>query len=689
VRALERSGQWQGAIREYQLAGEAAPNAPDIARVYDEWGEQSLARGRYEQAAITFQTVITTYPRSGAAGDRAQQDLFETYTTWLRASPETISYPDAIADFVAYRASPSCAAPCQGAARDGEAQARYQFGAQLAGRSQYTNAITQFEIVQAQFPQSPYAKPSHGAAATAYYMLGQQQLQQACSNALPSYQALAKTYGDTPEGRKARAALSAPQRVTGTVTGFPPGAPHLVYLSRSANPATFSFSDDYQATIDARGIPRRLKARERTVEVAPLVPTATPRSSAPGARRPTPASSAVPGEVPKPELVPPVVAASEPSPATANVVAPEPVEGPSARGEHLAEAIDVPEVDDPRISALVRKIQATDTLLELEPLVNELAEAAELAFRTGEHVLMLNAVTALVAIEFRQLERDSSDDRRRVFVQPLRRLANPPVLRQLAVLRHRLADDATLAARAQAVLYRFGTDGADALMDEYANVATLDGRRTVIAALKGLRRTFDALHDWLRNGDEYDVREAIAVLGALGDERAVRMLGDVQRHADPRVRRAVVSELDAGSGDGALDLLGLALDDESPLVRARATAALSRRGASALRHLVPRLDVEPDREVLYGTMHAIAAIGTLEAVAALVRCAKGESTHPQHRTSAFRLQASAALVVIRTPQAMAAVGLLREDRDREVREGSQRLVAQAARRTTSMRAVTE
>lgn len=443
------------------------------------------------------------------------------------------------------------------------------------------------------------------------------------------------------------------------------------------------------ATIDARGIPRRLKARERTVEVAPLVPTATPRSSAPVARRPTPASSAVPGEVPKPELVPPVVAAPEPSPATANVVAPEPVEGPSARGEHLAEAIDVPEVDDPRISALVRKIQATDTLLELEPLVNELAEAAELAFRTGEHVLMLNAVTALVAIEFRQLERDSSDDRRRVFVQPLRRLANPPVLRQLAVLRHRLADDATLAARAQAVLYRFGTDGADALMDEYANVATLDGRRTVIAALKGLRRTFDALHDWLRNGDEYDVREAIAVLGALGDERAVRMLGDVQRHADPRVRRAVVSELDAGSGDGALDLLGLALDDESPLVRARATAALSRRGASALRHLVPRLDVEPDREVLYGTMHAIAAIGTLEAVAALVRCAKGESTHPQHRTSAFRLQASAALVVIRTPQAMAAVGLLREDRDREVREGSQRLVAQAARRTTSMRAVTE
>lgn len=424
------------------------------------------------------------------------------------------------------------------------------------------------------------------------------------------------------------------------------------------------------ATIDARGIPRRLKARERAGEVAPLVPTATPRSSASVARRPTPEGSIAVADI-------------------APEVAPEPVEGPASRTEQLAEAIDVPEIVDARISGLVQKLQATDALLELEPLLNELAEAAELAFRTGEHVLMLNAITALVAIEFRQLERDASDDRRRVFVQPLRRLANPPILRQLAVLRHRLADDATLSARAQAVLYRFGTDGADALMDEYANVPTLEGRRTVIAALRGMRRTFDALHDWLRNGDEYDVREAIAVLGALGDERAVRMLGEVLRHGEPRVRRAVVSELDAVGGDGALDLLGLALDDESPLVRARATAALSLRGASALRHLVPRLDVEPDREVLYGTMHALATIGTPEAVAALVRCAKGESTHPQHRAAAFRLQASAALVVIRTPAAMAAVGLLREDRDREVREGSQRLVAQAARRTTSMRAVTE
>lgn len=424
------------------------------------------------------------------------------------------------------------------------------------------------------------------------------------------------------------------------------------------------------ATIDARGIPRRLKARERTGEVAPLVPTATPRSSASVARRPTPEGSIAVADI-------------------APEVAPEPVEGPASRTEQLAEAIDVPEIVDARISGLVQKLQATDALLELEPLLNELAEAAELAFRTGEHVLMLNAITALVAIEFRQLERDASDDRRRVFVQPLRRLANPPILRQLAVLRHRLADDATLSARAQAVLYRFGTDGADALMDEYANVPTLEGRRTVIAALRELRRTFDALHDWLRNGDEYDVREAIAVLGALGDERAVRMLGEVLRHGEPRVRRTVVSELDAVGGDGALDLLGLALDDESPLVRARATAALSLRGASALRHLVPRLDVEPDREVLYGTMHALATIGTPEAVAALVRCAKGESTHPQHRAAAFRLQASAALVVIRTPAAMAAVGLLREDRDREVREGSQRLVAQAARRTTSMRAVTE
>lgn len=248
ARSLEQDNQWPGAIREYQLSGETAPSARDIARVYDEWGEQSLARGRYDQAAITFETVVSTYARSGAAYDRAQQDLFKTYSTWLRNSAQTVVYPDAIAAFVAYRTLPACVATCQTTAQDAEAQARFLYGSKLAGQTQYNNAITQFETVQVQFSKSQYAKPAHIAAAKAYDNLGQQQLKQACSDAVPTYQALARKYSDTPEGKKAQAALAAPQRVTGKIINYPNNPLPTILLSRSADPNNFSYSKDYSTT---------------------------------------------------------------------------------------------------------------------------------------------------------------------------------------------------------------------------------------------------------------------------------------------------------------------------------------------------------------------------------------------------------------------------------------------------------
>jgi hypothetical protein len=304
---------------------------------------------------------------------------------------------------------------------------------------------------------------------------------------------------------------------------------------------------------------------------------------------------------------------------------------------------------------------------------------------------MLDAIAGLVAIEFTQLERDPSDARRAEFAQPLRQLANPLILRQLAVMRHQHAEDPVLARRLQAVLYRFGTDGVEALLDEFANATTVVARVALLDALRALRRTLDVLYEWVRDPEDSVVREAIAVLGELGGEPAERLIAETLNHPEPRVRRAAVSAIAASRDELTLDLLGNALGDESPLVRARAVAALSGRGPVALRRLLPLLSAESDPEVLYATMHAIGGIGTPEGVQALITCAQGDSAHPLKRNATFRLQACAALVMVRTPQAMAAVGMLREDRDRAVRDGALRLVAQAVRRPTTgtMRVVTE
>ena len=375
---------------------------------------------------------------------------------------------------------------------------------------------------------------------------------------------------------------------------------------------------------------------------------------------------------------------------------PEPEPEPQAevaepRADRLSEALEIPVPQDPVLTRLLEQLQSATELHDQGPLLRDLVAYADLAFRTGRHLAMLDAIAAFVAIEFVHLERDPSDARRAQFTQPLRRLAKPTMLRQLAVMRHQHAADALLTRRLQAVLHRFGADGAEALVDEYVTVPSVEARASLLQALRAMRRTMDVLHEWMRDPDDQVVREAITVLGDLRGEAAGRLLAGSLRHREPRVRRAVVTALAASHPEATLDLLVAALDDVSPLVRARGVSALRMRGAPALPWLLPLLNTETDTEVLYATMHAVGTIGASEGLQALIACAQGESANPIRRNSIFRLQACAALVLARTPQAMTAVEGLREDRDRVVSEGARRLVAQAVRRRTtgSMRIVTE
>lgn len=252
ARHFEQSGQWSDAIHEYALIGEKPPNAPNIARLYNTWGKQLLQQRQYAQAATQFSTVVEIYSRSGAITEQARGNLYMTYRAWITSGAANIHYADAISALSAYRQDTSCDAACQSAAASLEAQARYQYGVQLAGKSAYTDAIQQFETVQAQFKTSPYAFQAHAAAATAYYAEGQQQLATTCNDAVPTYQTLAKNYGDTPEGKKAKAALAAPQSVTGTLINIPSShQPTVMYLSKSVDTGNYFFSDDYKAGINA------------------------------------------------------------------------------------------------------------------------------------------------------------------------------------------------------------------------------------------------------------------------------------------------------------------------------------------------------------------------------------------------------------------------------------------------------
>lgn len=434
------------------------------------------------------------------------------------------------------------------------------------------------------------------------------------------------------------------------------------------------------AAVDARGIPRRLRARERPPEAAAETPAPAEKS----ASSPKPAKPAA--RISLREAAKPAAPSSTADTADDDIT--DGLSDADPRSERLNEALAVPTAANPTIAAALGQLHATEDIAALAEPLKALVEAADLAFRTGRWHSLLDAVAGIVAIEYLQLERDPSDDRRRAFGQALRKLASPIVLRQFAILRHQLAETPELKVRVEAVLYRFGTDGAQALIDEWASATDATARVHCLVGLRGLRRTHDALFELVRETDYAMVRVAARLLGALGDARAESMLLELQRHPDNAVRRDVVAALERYGSPTSLDALGVALLDDSPLVRARAVHALTARGESALPNLLPLLDSEADDEVLAAAVMALARIGTPDCVQALIRVASGESAHARKRSSEYRLQACRALTVIRTPQAMAAVQALRDDRDRDVRAGALRLVAQAARRTTgSMRAV--
>lgn len=419
------------------------------------------------------------------------------------------------------------------------------------------------------------------------------------------------------------------------------------------------------AVLDTKALPRRLRARQAPqAEPVPFVPTPPPGRT-----------SKLTPSVDQPATVSEPALARKPTPAPA-----EPRDAPV----RLEAPLVVPDTRSPALASAIRLLQRADDPKSLTQALEQMVSYCDLAFRQGRHDDLIEGVAALIAIEFTQLERDASDAQRQAFNHSVRRLARPVVLRQLATLRHARAGDALAEERLQQALYRFGVDAAEAMLDECAAAANADALTACLECLRGLPRAHDALRLQLTHPNELIVRQAVSILGALRDAPSEAALDGLLDHPDARTRRDVVAALARFDTESSFASLALGLGDESPMVRVRAvTALLARREARVLPLLEPLLRTEPEREVLCAAVAAVGAVGSPEAVQVLIQIAQGHATNSQRDSAGLRIQACIALVAIRTPQAMAAVQLLRDDRDREVRQASMRLVAHARRRPTT------
>jgi tetratricopeptide (TPR) repeat protein len=248
--SFEGQKQWQLALTEYRQAGETAPASNDLARVYNEWAEQSTAQGEYSAAIDFFSSVLKTYPGATSQVARAKTGIVATYIAWGKAALDSKDYQSATQRLDILLALDYCDSGCQTTAGAADATAYYNLAEAALATQAYDVAVDKFHSLVTRFPSSPEAPQAHADLAKSLLGLGQKQRTGVCSQAIPTYQELSTKFADTPEGQAATAELAQPQPVIGRFTKAIPGGayailakgmyhnmPHNEFISKVSYPA--------------------------------------------------------------------------------------------------------------------------------------------------------------------------------------------------------------------------------------------------------------------------------------------------------------------------------------------------------------------------------------------------------------------------------------------------------------------
>ncbi len=227
ARSLESQHNWSTAISEYQAAHESAPSSTDLARVYNEWGEDLSQQQHYADAIAHFTIVLQNYSQTNDQLARARIDVFATYLAWGDADTHSQDYAGATSHYDTLLGLNYCDPACQSQAKPKDAAAYAHLAEQQLGGQHFASAVSAFTVLTTSFASSPEAKQAqtHADYAKALWGLGQQQLNTTCADAVKTYQQLAQQFADTGQGQQAATALQQPVTVKGHfTTSLPSGA---------------------------------------------------------------------------------------------------------------------------------------------------------------------------------------------------------------------------------------------------------------------------------------------------------------------------------------------------------------------------------------------------------------------------------------------------------------------------------
>jgi tetratricopeptide (TPR) repeat protein len=233
--SYEGQQQWQLALTEYKQAGETSPSSNDLARVYNEWAEDSAAQGEYSSAIDFYTSVLKTYPGATKQIVRAKSGLVATYIAWGQAAVDGKDYQSAAQRLDTLLALDYCGSACQTTAGAADATAYYNLAEAALATQAYDVAVDKFHSLVSRFPSSPEATQAHADLAKSLLGLGQKQRGGVCSQAIPTYQELASKFDDTPEGQAATGELAKPEPVTGRFTKTIPGGAFAILAKGITN----------------------------------------------------------------------------------------------------------------------------------------------------------------------------------------------------------------------------------------------------------------------------------------------------------------------------------------------------------------------------------------------------------------------------------------------------------------------
>ena len=336
------------------------------------------------------------------------------------------------------------------------------------------------------------------------------------------------------------------------------------------------------------------------------------------------------------------------------------VVGDETSGRYLAFAA----VHAPKGSAdeSFAKLDAANSVSIVTRLLDELVSLVENAGRDARADVVADVMAGMV---MRELGTPKAD-RKRAFTMALRRLSKPTLLRLVAQLIPRRREK---AEEYLAVLAHAGEDGADALIEQLTAAQSMSDRRLFFDGLLRLQAGISALVHMLGDPRWYVVRNAADLLGELQAKEAEVPLTDAVRHDDDRVRRAAAAALAKLGTPRSHQALREALRDTSAQVRMQAAIGLSQHKQARQGVTLSRaLDAEADEEVQLAILASLGRIATAEAIQKLITAAEPEGRLFRKKSAAYRLAAVQALGDAGTPEAIAALKGLAEDKDKDVRE---------------------